>query len=146
MVQIKDKSIEKSHKTFREKTSFSFNYNVTQLQHISLANWILFNMNLTRVQASTVVKLFYKTQSPLKVVRIMQKEYLGLKQLDKQHIFRIVNIFEKKQDSYRTQAFQCRQSTVWCNTWGDKTYWKNSSEICEKSFKWCKQQPSESNF
>lgn len=52
-------------------------------------------MNLTRRQISAVIKLYYKTQSSVKVMRIMQKEFPGLKQHSKQYILRIVRRFEK---------------------------------------------------
>lgn len=77
---MKDKIIKKISQ------KFSFNSSV---------NWILFNMNLTRRQISAVIKLYYKTQSSVKVMRIMQKEFPGLKQHSKQYILRTVRRFEK---------------------------------------------------
>lgn len=58
-------------------------------------NWIFFKMSLNREHASSVLKLFYQTQSPVMLIKFCQKIPLK-KQPIKQQILWIVKVSEKR--------------------------------------------------
>lgn len=61
---------------------FSFHYDVTKFYHIIMGlDWILFKMNYYKEQAFSILKLYYRKQSPVIVMRFMQKGNHRKKQL-----------------------------------------------------------------
>lgn len=70
--------------------NFFFFYDITKFYHIIWGlDWILFKMNFNKEQTYSVLKLHYQKQSPVVVMRFMQKGYYRNKQLRQQILWNL---------------------------------------------------------
>lgn len=67
-----------------------FFYDIAKFYHIIWGlDWILFKMNFNKEQTYSVLKLHYQKQSPVVVMRFMQKGYYRNKQLRQQILWNL---------------------------------------------------------